>query len=124
MKQKDILALVVIGIVATVFSSIIASKVFSTSNKHKLKAPDVQTIDSSFPDIKTTLPIKESLTTMRSIRRNLFKLGPTKTFHHLMANNMLAGYQIPQAKSLNLLRASRNSELCYECFNAYKPTAR
>jgi hypothetical protein len=58
MKQKDILALVVIGIVATVFSSLIASKVFSTSNKHKLKAPEVQTIDSSFPDIKNDTAYK------------------------------------------------------------------
>jgi hypothetical protein len=58
MKQKDILALVVIGIVATVFSSIIASKIFSSSSQHKLKAPTVQAIDSSFPDIKNDTAYK------------------------------------------------------------------
>jgi hypothetical protein len=42
----------VIIIVATVFSSIVASKIFNSTSKHNLKAPEVQTIDSNFPDVK------------------------------------------------------------------------
>jgi hypothetical protein len=52
MKQNDILAVVMIVVIATLFSSIVASKVFNSSGKHNLTAPEVQTIDGTFPDIK------------------------------------------------------------------------
>jgi hypothetical protein len=52
MKKNDIMIIAVIVILATMFSSIISSKVFNSTSKHNLTAADVQTIDSSFPDIK------------------------------------------------------------------------
>jgi hypothetical protein len=53
MKQKDYLTLAVIIIIAAVFSIILAGKIFGGSlSKHNLTAPQVQTISSSFPDIK------------------------------------------------------------------------
>jgi hypothetical protein len=51
MKQKDILAIAVIVIVSAVIASIVVSKLFSGTKTHNLKAPVVQVIDSSFPDI-------------------------------------------------------------------------
>jgi hypothetical protein len=52
MKKDDIMIIAVIVIVATVFSAIIAGKVFNSTTKHNLKAAEVQTIDSTFPDIR------------------------------------------------------------------------
>lgn len=52
MKQKDYLTLVVIAIVAIVFSSILSSKIFNSAKAHKLTAPTVQPISSDFPEIK------------------------------------------------------------------------
>jgi hypothetical protein len=52
MKQKDIMVLATIVIVAAVFSIIVAGKVFNSSDKHKLTAPEVSSIDSSFPNIR------------------------------------------------------------------------
>jgi hypothetical protein len=53
MKSKDIFTLALIVIVATVFSSLLAGKIFSGGSKHhNLKAPVIQPIDRTFPDIK------------------------------------------------------------------------
>jgi hypothetical protein len=53
MKQKDYMTLVVIVIVATIFSIVLAGKIFGGSaQKHDLKAPEVQAISGSFPDVK------------------------------------------------------------------------
>lgn len=52
MKQKDILALVVIGIIAAVISSIAAGAIFNSSKQKPLKVAEVQKIDSTFPQVK------------------------------------------------------------------------
>jgi hypothetical protein len=53
MKQKDYLTLGIIVFMAAIFSIILAGKIFGgAASKHNLKAPEVQTISSSFPDIK------------------------------------------------------------------------
>jgi hypothetical protein len=53
MKRKDYLTLGIIIFIATIFSFILAGKIFGGSaKKHNLKAPQVDTISSSFPDIK------------------------------------------------------------------------
>jgi hypothetical protein len=49
MKSKDIFSLVIIAFIAAIFSFVVSGKIFGTS-KHNLKAPEVQAIDSSFPD--------------------------------------------------------------------------
>ncbi len=51
MKQKDIAVLITIVFVAAVISIIVSGKTFN-SPSHKLKVPEVQAINSSFPDIK------------------------------------------------------------------------
>jgi hypothetical protein len=51
MKQKDIVVLATIVVVAAVFSAIVSGKVFN-SPSHKLKAPEVKPISANFPDIK------------------------------------------------------------------------
>jgi len=42
----------IIIFISAIFSFILAGKIFSGSKKHNLKAPEVQTITSTFPDIK------------------------------------------------------------------------
>jgi hypothetical protein len=53
MKQKDYMTLGIIIFISAIFSFILAGKIFGgAANKHNLKAPVVQTISSSFPDMK------------------------------------------------------------------------
>jgi|GEM_PF-570142 len=53
MKDKDYLTLGVIIFIAAMVSIILAGKIFGGSaKKHNLTAPEVQTISSSFPDLK------------------------------------------------------------------------
>jgi hypothetical protein len=49
MKQKDIPILIVIVIIAAVFSSIIAHAIFGSTKNHNLKVPVVQPISNEFP---------------------------------------------------------------------------
>jgi hypothetical protein len=52
-KQKDYLTLGIIVFVAGIFSIILSGKLFGgTASKQNLKSPVVQTISSSFPDMK------------------------------------------------------------------------
>jgi hypothetical protein len=51
MKQKDILTLVVTGVITAIFSSIVSMVVFSPP-KHDAQAPAVEAISNSMPDIK------------------------------------------------------------------------
>lgn len=52
MNRKTILALGAIIIVAIIFSSIISNALFNPSKSRKASVPEVQTIDSTFPDVK------------------------------------------------------------------------
>lgn len=54
MKKNDILLIVVIAIVAGVFSLVISNMLFSTGGKKQLTAQKVEKIDSSFqtPDTR------------------------------------------------------------------------
>ena len=52
MKQKDILSIAVIVIVAAVFSTFLANKLFNSNDHHNLKTAVVEPISNSFPDVK------------------------------------------------------------------------
>lgn len=52
MDKKNIATLVGIAFIAIIIASIFSGVVFSSSKHRNLKAPVVQAIDSSFPDIK------------------------------------------------------------------------
>lgn len=51
MKQKDIVTLVLVGAITALFSVVVSMLVFSPP-KHDAKAPTVQPISNSMPDIK------------------------------------------------------------------------
>ena len=51
MKRKDIATLVVVGIITAIFSAVVSMLLFSPP-KHDAKAPSVDVISNSMPDIK------------------------------------------------------------------------
>ncbi len=51
MKQKDLLTLIVVGIITAIFSSVLSMLLFSPP-KHNAKAPEVNVISNKMPDIK------------------------------------------------------------------------
>jgi len=53
MKQKDLLVVGMVGIVAAIFSFIISGAIFGTSRKNLIKVPVVQQISSNFPSPDT-----------------------------------------------------------------------
>jgi outer membrane murein-binding lipoprotein Lpp len=75
MKKNDMLIIAVIVIVATVFSSIVAGKIFNSTKKHNLTAPDVQTIDSNFPDIKNDTAYSSFLNSQALDPTQLIQIG-------------------------------------------------
>lgn len=52
MKRKDIIVLVVIGLIAALISSFIAGKVFTPPAARETKVPTSGAISSTFPDIQ------------------------------------------------------------------------
>lgn len=51
MKQKDVMTLVIVGLVAAVISFFIAGNIFSPK-KYSAKVPVAPKIDGTFPDVK------------------------------------------------------------------------
>jgi hypothetical protein len=51
MKQKDVLTLVIVGLVAAVISFFVAGNIFSPQ-KYSTKVPVAPKIDATFPDVK------------------------------------------------------------------------
>lgn len=51
MKQKDIITLAIVGVITAIFSMVVSMLVFSPP-KHNAKAPIVESVSNSMPDIK------------------------------------------------------------------------
>jgi hypothetical protein len=51
MKQKALLPLVIVSLIAAVLSILISNSIFQTS-AHNLKAPNIQVITADLPDVK------------------------------------------------------------------------
>ena len=54
MKRKDILTLVLVGVVAAVISLVVANIVFKTPAGRSASVPVAPAITSSFPDVKNS----------------------------------------------------------------------
>jgi hypothetical protein len=52
MKSNNKPALIAVAVITAIISLIISSALFNSPAKHSLKAPVVQSLPSSFPDIK------------------------------------------------------------------------
>jgi hypothetical protein len=53
MNRKTIMALVVIVIIAFIFSSFLSNAIFNPSKKRSASVPVIQPISSTFPDVKS-----------------------------------------------------------------------
>jgi hypothetical protein len=53
MKQKDLLVIGLVAVVAAIFSFVISGAIFGTSKENLIKVPEVQPISSSFPSPST-----------------------------------------------------------------------
>jgi hypothetical protein len=78
MKQKDLMTIAIIVIIATVFSTILANKLFNSSKHHNLKAAKVEPISSSFPDVKNDPTYKTFFNNEAIDPTQLIKIGTSK----------------------------------------------
>lgn len=53
MKRKDVITLVVIGVIASIFSYIGSGVIFTSSKQRSEKVPVVQKISSDFPAVQS-----------------------------------------------------------------------
>ena len=79
MKQKDLLTIGVIVIVAATFSFIISNKIFSSPKQQNLKAPIVEKISGDFPNPQTDEAYKPFF--------NASSIDPTQLIQHDLTNN-------------------------------------
>ncbi len=77
MKQKDILVLVPVSIVAAVLSMIISGAIFNSSGARSVKVPVVMPITGTFPDIQNDSQYKAFFNSKALDPTQLIKIGPS-----------------------------------------------
>lgn len=86
MKQKDLRVLILAAVVTAIFSFIIAGLLFGSPAAHSSQVPVVQTLNSSFPDVKNDPDYNAFL--------NSNALDPTQPVH-IGSNNNTAPFGGP-----------------------------
>jgi hypothetical protein len=87
MKNKDIAVLACIGILAAVISAVIAGAVFGGPQNHNLKAPVVEAINNTFPDVKNDSNYKAFFNDKALDPTQLIKIGVSQNQQPFSSNS-------------------------------------
>lgn len=77
MKQKDLLVIGMVAVVAAIFSFALSGAIFGTSKKNLIKVPVVQPISSEFPSPQTDANYKKFYNNQALDPTQLIQIGGT-----------------------------------------------